>query len=706
MWTPSLNRLSGRLFCSAFALLLSACAEREEPYVTPDWDLRVGEDCFVEVRAHPSPAGPKVAVRAERATGEGTRSHLAPDGLAVHWTVGDGFRAEFLRDGEYYYADFETDEGGETTAVFTTESLVDGQEYVCVYPGYRRSFTSKYDGTRLYDLTLPSMQDPVAGSFSPGTNLAMAYSPNMHEGTGLLFYNLPALLKFRMAGALVNGIREIRFSAPTSIAGGGTFHIGDDGYPTLCSYRVKQDNHESPPSNTVTLTGVFEPGQDYYIALWPKEVAGFEMTFSDGEGNYTTLRSSKTIQFRRSVITDFGTIALGDEFTGAKPVSMDPELYRRASAGTKPVTVAVVPEGFQEHELPQYERLARSAIDKLLDTEPYRSYADRFNVYILKAASAESGASVTDGNGNVIQPVNSYFGVRWGADSYGDMRADDNTVFNFVSGNCPDIQSGIHPIDEVPVIILVNDSRYAGRTWCWNTGRSYCMIPFTYSGGNICWIYPKDTPSSETDPSGGCHETTPEEYAVVGRYSPGDWRNTVVHEFGHSFARLMDEYWSDPTTANATQIRQQQTWPVPFGLNISANYANPPWQEFLDRREALMAQDERYGRIGTFQGGATYMYGAWRCERVSGMMDNRQYFSAWDRYLIVKRIMTLSGDLASFSFDSWLAKDVTIDPVRDLPTRSDWALDPALSPYDFERAMRSMGVTPVGPPAPPGFVEE
>lgn len=88
------------------------------------------------------------------------------------------------------------------------------------------------------------------------------------------------------------------------------------------------------------------------------------------------------------------------------------------------------------------------------------------------------------------------------------------------------------------------------------------------------------------------------------------------------------------------------------------------------------------------------MFNAWRSERVSCMIDDRQYFSAWQRYLIVKRIMTLSGDLSSFSFDRWLAKDVTIDPLRDLPTRLGpwWEPDPS--------------IPAVGYPAPPGFVEE
>ena len=62
------------------------------------------------------------------------------------------------------------------------------------------------------------------------------------------------------------------------------------------------------------------------------------------------------------------------------------------------------------------------------------------------------------------------------------------------------------------------------------------------------------------------------------------------------------------------------------------------------------------------------MYGRWRSEKISCMIDNRFYFSTWQRMLIVRRIMNLSG--STFDAASFWANDVTFDPVRDANTSS------------------------------------
>ena len=85
--------------------------------------------------------------------------------------------------------------------------------------------------------------------------------------------------------------------------------------------------------------------------------------------------------------------------------------------------------------------------------------------------------------------------------------------------------------------------------------------------------------------------------------------------------------------------------------------------DLLNNRDALIARDARYSRIGRFQGGDEMIMNRWRSEKISCMIDNRQYFSAWQRELIVKRIMSLAGE--SFSLSDFFNLDVTLDPVRD-----------------------------------------
>jgi hypothetical protein len=127
---------------------------------------------------------------------------------------------------------------------------------------------------------------------------------------------------------------------------------------------------------------------------------------------------------------------------------------------------------------------------------------------------------------------------------------------------------------------------------------------------------------------------------------------------------LADEYWNGTSYSTSTTIKSHD-WTVPAGLNVSGSYDNVPWQEdLLDNMAMLSSIDSRYpDRIGRFQGGDTYPLNRWRSEKISCMIDNRQYFSAWQRDLIVRRIFSLAGE--TFSFSDFIASDVTVDPVRE-----------------------------------------
>ena len=655
------------------AVMLSVgCVRTEIPQSSLPEDP---ERLVPEETLEPSP-GETVTITAGFPSSGDTRTRIAQEGSVVKvlWTAGDTFYAVYgTEDGSYYRLPFTTNDDGVTEADFSCSYVLNGTEYDCFYPGFSKR--GRYQGEPVYGINLPAEQTAVPGGIAERLNVAYSH----HEGSltsplaeALKFYNLQALVKFRLSGTVASRVKEVRFTGSSStLAGDLVLRRSGDVLAEYPGLSFSSDIH----SSKVVLKGDFEAGVDYYIAAWPQQLSWFRMEFCDENGNSTLKHSSKALTLVRSRVKDFGTIDLGDEFEDLNDGSMDPVKYMSATEGSKPVTIAVIPEGFTKDQLGDYERLAKSGIDALFDTEPYRTYANRFNVYILKVASRESGASVTDGNGNVTTAVDTYFGVRWGTDSYGDMRADANTVYGFVSEKCPDIVSGIHTIDEVPVLMIINDTRYGGICNISSSGRAHGMVPYVNGGGGLTWGMPGfvattddplPTPVTQEALDTCSRDRTQADVEEVGGFNHGDWRNIVVHEFGgHGFARLGDEYWnvlgydSSPVTGH--------TWPVPYCLNVASDPAAAPWkEELLERLDDLIGRDSRYGRIGVYQGaGGSSLFGRWRSEKISCMMDNRYYFSAWQRYLITRRIFTLSGDLDSFSFENWLAKDVTADPMRD-----------------------------------------
>ena len=695
--------MKARYIWLAAALLTAGCA-KVETEVSSVQD-GVSDGLVWREALSPTEKGWTV-VRAGIGDDAETRSRILLNDAAteaeVLWTAGDSFTSLFSHNSGagYYSTTFTTAEDGVSVASFTSPYHLEGYcNFHCFYPD--KYAWSIYNGEFIVAYDLPAVQTAVPGGIQEGLNRAYAYADQLSQTLQepLRFHNLPSLLKFRLSGAVVSQVHEVHLYGTGVLAGDMVFRRNGESlteYPGL---------HYTASYADVVLQGDFEADTDYYIALWPRQMDGFRMVFSDGEGNSTTKYSGKTVSFEASRAKDFGTIALGDAFEDLNDGSLDPIKYLSATEGTKPVTIAVIPEGFTKEELPSYEVLAKVALDALFNVEPYKTYRNRFNAYILKVASHESGASYTDGNGNITQRVYSYFGARWGENSYNDMSADASTVYGFVAENCPDIVKGIHSIKEVPILMIINDFRYGGRCSISSDGRAYAMVPFTYEGGGIRWSLP-DFVASTDDPlpepvtdeviRQNTRDRTSADLEEVGGSNRGDWRNTVAHEFGgHCFGRLGDEYWSSKSY-NPNPIGGH-TWPVAYSLNVAIDPVATPWKtELQDRYADLVALDARYGRIGAFQGaGGGSLFGRWRSEKISCMIDNRYYFSAWQRYLITQRIFTLSGDLDSFSFESWLAKDVTLDPVRDQASSG------IPSPASVHRTY-----TPVGPLPPPALEEE
>ena len=565
---------------------------------------------------------------------------------------------------------FITQDEGKLTASFSSnewpQTVID--EVRAFYPPdlWPHSASIIEGGYICHAVSVPPIQQAVAGGLQKGLNMAVAQNKSSNHDE-LHFKNVLSLVRFRLSGSGVSKISKIRLSSGADISGDGLYSFESmsfiDGYyiPNAFQYGGKQ--------TYVELKGPFVAGEDYYIAVIPCTLAGFDMIFTDTEGNQVLRSSTKTIELQRSRISDFGTINIEDSFS---ELPSGVERYMTHTKGSKPVCIAVLGDAFTATEQDKFKTVAYEAVDALFSTEPYKTYKDYFNVYIMPAVSNESGATVTDGNGNIVTPHDTFFGARWGESSYNDMTADFDRISRYVCSRCPEILNGVFTINEVPTLLIVNENRYGGKCFNWGKGRGIGIVPtaYRYSGGKMRWTFPGVIPASDESPDAGTRKITQEELDAIASPVYGNWGNIVIHEFGgHCIGRLLDEYWYNPIKGEGPIDDHSNQ--VPSGLNISSSYSDVPWQsvvlDVVSGNSDITVDPVKMGfyssREGIFQGGDLCALGRWRSEFVSCMTDNRKYFSLWQRMLIVDRIMSLSGE--TFDLQDFYDKDVPYDPSRD-----------------------------------------
>ena len=192
------------------------------------------------------------------------------------------------------------------------------------------------------------------------------------------------------------------------------------------------------------------------------------------------------------------------------------------------VDLVILGEGYTGVEKDKFQKDLARFCATLFGQEPYRTYQDRFNVTGLFCRSAESGCD-EPGYG-------SFKGTALGAsfDSFGSERymlTDDNRAWRDVAGRVP----------YDAVMIMVNSPRYGG--------------------GGIYNLY--------------CTFT-----------SDNQWQQYLcLHEFGHSFSGLADEYYTSAVAYN-------EFYPAgiePLEPNITAllDPQNLKWQDLVTKKTAV-----------------------------------------------------------------------------------------------------------------------
>lgn len=251
------------------------------------------------------------------------------------------------------------------------------------------------------------------------------------------------------------------------------------------------------------------------------------------------------------------------------------------------------------------------AIGYFFDVEPYKTYRDYFNVYMIFGLSPDSGV----GDVNTIREAK--FGSAY---SLGSIAPDESVCFEYAC------KAPINDnVSNTLITMILNTADYGGITYMWGDGSAIACCPMSED------VYPYD------------------------------FRGLVQHEAGgHGFGKLGDEYIYHNAfiqtcvclcCQHVDAFNQSKSRGWYDNLSLSGNMYDVPWSHLIF--------DPQYSNaVDIYEGGFMHMRGVFRSEPNSCMNNNIPYFSAISRESIVKRIKRYAGE--SYSFEEFKQNDVVI----------------------------------------------
>ena len=212
---------------------------------------------------------------------------------------------------------------------------------------------------------------------------------------------------------------------------------------------------------------------------------------------------------------------------------------------TKAVDVVILPEGYTQAEMGKFVKDCEFFVKSLFDYAPYDRYKTSFNIRGVMAPSAESGC--TEPGAHVYKNTAMRFSY-WTFDSERYCMSTDNRDIRDLAGQVPYDQ----------IYILINSEKYGG--------------------GGIYNFYCSSAASN---------------------HFSGD---IIIHEFGHGFAGLADEYYDDSTTYGDFYNNDIEPWEP--NITTLVDFESK-WKDMLDKKTPVPTpREQKYEQtIGVFEGG-------------------------------------------------------------------------------------------------------
>jgi hypothetical protein len=262
----------------------------------------------------------------------------------------------------------------------------------------------------------------------------------------------------------------------------------------------------------------------------------------------------------------YETLIDPSDFYIRKEKTVDASVTRIYGSGNprECVDLAFIAEGYKSDEMIKFREDVRKMADILFAEAPFSDYRDKINIWAVEAVSSDSGTDIPGDKIYLNTVLNSSF-YTFGTDRYLTTQ-DIKTVNDYAAAA---------PHDNI--IVLINSNKYGG-------GGVYNYYSGTTAG----------------------HPLSP----VV-----------FIHEFGHGFAGLADEYYS-------SEVAYEEFYPLnvePWEPNITTmvNFESK-WKNIINKGTPVPTPaEEKYKDVtGLFEGGGYSAKGIFRPEMDCRMKSN------------------------------------------------------------------------------------